>query len=64
MSRGRTVVPVIGARTRAQLEEALGALALSLSADDLARIEEAIPRGSAAGVRYASAQMRDLDSER
>jgi len=57
-------VPVIGARTRAQLTESLAALDVALSADDLARIEAAIPATAAAGSRYGEDQMRVLDSER
>jgi aryl-alcohol dehydrogenase-like predicted oxidoreductase len=55
-------VPVIGARTRAQLAEALGALAVSLAPDELARIESALP--PVAGTRYDERQMKLLDSER
>ena len=62
-SRGDDIVPLIGARRRDRLSEALGALDLVLSADDLARIEDAVPPGSAAGERYAPAQMEILDSE-
>jgi aryl-alcohol dehydrogenase-like predicted oxidoreductase len=58
----KRIVPVIGARKRAQLDESLGALAITLSAADLARIEEAIP--AVAGTRYDERQMRILDSER
>src|ERR1700683_807064 len=41
-SRGRDIVPVIGARRREQLKEALGALELTLDAGDLARIDAAV----------------------
>jgi aryl-alcohol dehydrogenase-like predicted oxidoreductase len=51
-------------RTRAQLEESLGALEVRLSPADLARIEEAIPPSAVAGTRYDAHQMRILDSER
>jgi hypothetical protein len=34
-----------------------------LNADDLATIERAVPKGAAAGDRYAAAQMAHLDSE-
>src|SRR5580700_2271904 len=44
-SRGDDVLPLIGARRRNQLKEALGALDLKLSPDDLARIEQAVPAG-------------------
>jgi aryl-alcohol dehydrogenase-like predicted oxidoreductase len=64
LAKGSTIVPVIGARTRAQLTESLAALDVALSADDLARIEAAIPATAAAGSRYGEDQMRVLDSER
>ena len=64
LSRGADIVPVIGARRRAQLSEALGALELTLSPAELAAIEAAIPPGAIAGERYASALMKHLDSER
>ena len=64
LSRGEDVVPLVGARRRERLTEALGALAIDLHADDLARIERAIPRGAAAGARYPDAAMAHLDSER
>jgi len=62
-SRGDDIVPLVGARTRARLTESLGALDLTLSAEDLDAIEKAIPAGAAAGARYADAQMAQLDSE-
>jgi aryl-alcohol dehydrogenase-like predicted oxidoreductase len=64
LSRGEDTVPLIGARRLDQLSEALGALELELSAEDLERIEQAIPAGAAAGDRYGAPQMADLDSER
>ncbi len=64
LSRGDFIVPLVGARKRARLNEALGALTLTLSPDDLARIEAAQPAEAVAGTRYADAQMRMLDSER
>ena len=64
LSRGDDIVPLVGARRRERLTEALGALELELSADDLARIEQAIPAGGAAGERYQAQQMAILDSER
>jgi aryl-alcohol dehydrogenase-like predicted oxidoreductase len=62
LAKNASIVPVVGARTRAQLDESLGALDLALSAADVARIEEAMP--PAAGTRYDEHQMRILDSER
>ncbi len=64
LSRGEDIVPVIGARRPDRLAEALGALELRLTPDDLAAIERAVPPGAAAGERYAPAQMAMLDSER
>lgn len=64
LARGKRIVPVVGARTRAQLAESLGALDVELSPADLAHIEEAIPSGAIAGTRYGEPQMRMLDSER
>lgn len=64
LSRGEDVVPLIGARRRDRLTEALGALRLELSAGDLAVIENAVPAGAAAGDRYPTPMMAHLDSER
>jgi len=64
LSRGQDIVPLVGARTRERLQEALGALELDLTPADLEVIEQAIPAGAAAGDRYPEAQMGQLDSER
>jgi aryl-alcohol dehydrogenase-like predicted oxidoreductase len=64
LAKGKSIVPVIGARTRAQVEESLGGLRVQLSAADLAQIEEAIPPSAVAGTRYDEHQMKILDSER
>ena len=58
------LVPVVGARTRKQLADALGALAKPLSATDVAALETILPRDAIAGTRYAAEQMKHLDSER
>jgi aryl-alcohol dehydrogenase-like predicted oxidoreductase len=63
-AQGNDIVPVIGARRRDRLTEALGALGFALSAADLAAIEQAVPKGAAAGTRYAAVQMAHLDSEK
>ena len=62
-AQGDDIVPLIGARQRTRLDEALGASSVRLTADDLAAIERAVPKGAAAGDRYAAAQMATLDSE-
>lgn len=64
MSKGADIVPVIGARTRAQLDESIAALEVTLSAEDIARLEETFDAARIAGTRYDAAQMRILDSER
>lgn len=64
LTRGDDIVPLVGARQRHRLHEALGALKLALTDEDLAAIERAVPRDAAAGSRYAPSQMAVLDSER
>jgi aryl-alcohol dehydrogenase-like predicted oxidoreductase len=64
LARGDDIVPLVGARRRERLHEALGALDVQLSGEDIAGIEAALPAGAAAGARYAEAQMAQLDSER
>jgi aryl-alcohol dehydrogenase-like predicted oxidoreductase len=64
LSRGEDVIPLAGARRRDQLAEALGALELSLDADDLAELERAMPADAVVGDRYAAQAMAQLDSER
>jgi aryl-alcohol dehydrogenase-like predicted oxidoreductase len=60
---GEDVVPLVGARTRNRLAEALGALDVELSSEDLVTIEAAIPPEAVAGERYDARQMAILDSE-
>ena len=64
LAKGASIVPVVGSRKRTQLEEALSALTVSLSIEELARIEKAIPASEVAGTRYAAQNMAMLDSER
>ena len=64
LAQGQDIVPLVGARRRERLAEALGALDVQLSAADLQAVEEAVPAGSAAGDRYIAAQMAHLDSEK
>ncbi|CAM5745747.1 putative aldo-keto reductase 2 [Streptomyces afghaniensis 772] [Streptomyces afghaniensis] len=62
LARGEDIVPLVGARRRDRLTEALGALDVTLDAADLTAIEEAVPPGAAAGDRYPAAQMAHLES--
>jgi aryl-alcohol dehydrogenase-like predicted oxidoreductase len=59
-AQGDDIVPLIGARRRERLHEALGALNVTLAADELARIEAAVPAGAAAGERYDERGMRTV----
>jgi aryl-alcohol dehydrogenase-like predicted oxidoreductase len=59
-----TIVPTMGARTRAQLTDALSALDVSLDASEVAALEAAVPADQVAGTRYPGPAMATLDSER
>jgi aryl-alcohol dehydrogenase-like predicted oxidoreductase len=63
LSRGEDIVPLVGTTRRDRLAEAIGAVGLELTQDDLAAIERAAPPGAAAGERYDERQMAMLDSE-
>ncbi len=63
-AQGADILPLVGARRRDRLTEALGALDVALSVEDLAAIEAAVPRDAAAGGRYAEAMLAHMDSEK
>ncbi|MFO6448786.1 aldo/keto reductase [Erythrobacter sp. NE805] len=63
-AQGQDIVPLVGARRRDRLRESLDALDVALSAEDLAAIERAVPKGAAAGGRYPAQQLAFMDSER
>ena len=63
-AQGADILPLIGARRRDRLAEALTALEAPLSPAALADIEAALPKGSGAGERYPAPMMAHLDSER
>ncbi|MDJ0931337.1 aldo/keto reductase [Breoghania sp.] len=63
-AQGEDIVPLVGSRRQDQLAEALGSLDVALSDEDLAAIEQAVPKDAAAGARYGEMQMAQLDSER
>jgi aryl-alcohol dehydrogenase-like predicted oxidoreductase len=58
LAQGEDIVPIPGTKRRKYLEENAGAADVTLAKEDLRRIEEAMPRGSAAGERYSEEQMR------
>jgi pyridoxine 4-dehydrogenase len=64
LAQGNDIVPLVGARRRDRLTEALGALDVTLSKAHLAAIEKAIPAGAAAGARYPESQLAHMDSEK
>lgn len=59
-AQGEDIVPLVGARTRERLGEALPAAEVKLTADDLSAIEKAVPPGAARGDRYPAAFMSGL----
>ena len=63
-SRGDDIIPLIGTKRTDRLAEALQALDLTLSTDELAAIEAAVPPEAVAGGRYEQPQLATLDSER
>ena len=63
-AQGEDIIPLIGTKRRSRLAEAIAALNVTLSPEDLAAIEAAVPAGQVAGDRYDAGQMRALDSER
>ncbi|HUD39545.1 MAG TPA: aldo/keto reductase [Streptosporangiaceae bacterium] len=64
LSRGDDIIPLIGTKRRDRIVEALGALRVELSQDELDAIAAAVPPGKVAGDRYDPASMRNLDSEK
>lgn len=63
-AQGQDIVPLVGARRRDRLTEALGALNVRLSPAHLAALARAFPPGIAKGERYAAEQIAHLDSEK
>lgn len=64
LAQGTDIVPVIGARRRESLQEALDAARIELTPQDVGEIERAVPASAVAGDRYPAEQMAILDSER
>ncbi len=62
LSRGADVVPIPGTKRRKWLRENIEASEISLSADEVAALEAAVPRGSVAGDRYQAAGMKNLNA--
>jgi aryl-alcohol dehydrogenase-like predicted oxidoreductase len=64
LSKGPDIIPLIGTKRRDRLREALGALDITLTPEEVAAIEAAVPPAGVAGDRYDTPQMAALDSER
>jgi aryl-alcohol dehydrogenase-like predicted oxidoreductase len=61
LAQGDDIVPIPGTKRRNYLEENVGALAVQLSNDDLARLDELMPQGIAAGQRYPEEMMKAVN---
>jgi aryl-alcohol dehydrogenase-like predicted oxidoreductase len=61
LAQGEEIVPIPGTKRRVYLEENLSVVNIALTADDLARLDEAIPPGAAAGDRYDASAMRGVN---
>jgi aryl-alcohol dehydrogenase-like predicted oxidoreductase len=60
LAQGKDIVPIPGTKHKERLAENIGALSVTLSADELAQISGAIPIGATAGTRYPEAQMKSV----
>ena len=58
LAQGEDIIPIPGTKRRKYLQENAGALNISLTKDDLRRLEEVAPRGAAAGLRYPEHMMK------
>ena len=61
LAQGDDIVPIPGTKRRSYLEENVGALAVELTAADLAQLDQAIPPGAAAGMRYPEGSMKAVN---
>ena len=62
LAQGQEFAPIPGASRRAHLEENIGALQVTLTREELKRIDEIAPKGAAAGERYPEAAMRAVNA--
>jgi aryl-alcohol dehydrogenase-like predicted oxidoreductase len=61
LAQGEDMIPIPGSSHRNHLEENLASIEISLSADDLKRIDEVAPKGVAAGERYSEGGMKVIN---
>jgi aryl-alcohol dehydrogenase-like predicted oxidoreductase len=57
LAQGEDIVPIPGTKRRKYLEENLGALNVTLTQEDLRKLDEIAPKGAAAGERYPANMM-------
>jgi aryl-alcohol dehydrogenase-like predicted oxidoreductase len=62
LAQGDDIVPIPGTKHRKYLEENAAAINVRLTPDELRRLEEVIPRGAAAGARYAEGGMKTVNA--
>jgi aryl-alcohol dehydrogenase-like predicted oxidoreductase len=60
LAQGKDIVPIPGTKRIERLVDNLGALSVSLTRDDIARINGAVPQDAVAGTRYSEAQMKGV----
>jgi aryl-alcohol dehydrogenase-like predicted oxidoreductase len=60
LAQGPDVVPIPGTKKVHYLRENIQATSIKLTAEEVRRIGESLPKGIAAGERYAAAQMQRL----
>jgi aryl-alcohol dehydrogenase-like predicted oxidoreductase len=61
LAQGEDIVPIPGTKRRSYLEENVAALVVKLTKDDLARLDELMPQGAAAGPRYPEEMMKAVN---
>lgn len=61
LAQGEDIVPIPGTKRKKYLEENIQAVQVELTAEDLERINEAAPKGVAAGTRYPETSMKSLN---
>ncbi len=61
LAQGENIVPIPGTKKRKYLEENVASIDITLSKEDLALINDAAPKGAAAGLRYPKAAMQSLN---
>jgi aryl-alcohol dehydrogenase-like predicted oxidoreductase len=61
LAQGEDIVPIPGTKRRTYLEENIAAVDITLTSNDLARIEAVAPKGAAAGERYPAQTMSTVN---